>query len=85
MKFVNFIQRAWRPFSGLACAIALLWLFFVAPLANFIAAIFHSAAVIPNPPGDVLTLLFGCLTGLGVMRTTEKVKSKDTQPEPPKV
>lgn len=79
MTMVTKMQKLWRPLAGMFCALALGWIFILAPLLNWIAALLKIAAVIPEPNGETVALLITCLGGLGILRTTEKIKTNNTQ------
>ena len=79
MSVVVKMQKLWRPLAGLFCALALGWIFLLAPLLNWIAAALKVTASVPEPSGQTISLLVLCLGGLGILRTTEKIKTNNTQ------
>lgn len=64
----------WRPFIGWVCGSAFAYHFIIQPLLAFLfAASGHSVILPAFEMGELTTVLIGIL-GLGVFRTTEKIK-----------
>jgi hypothetical protein len=64
----------WRPFIGWICGAAMAFKYIGGPLLMMIGQAFGLHITLPNiDSGDLMPILLGML-GLGVMRTTEKVK-----------
>jgi len=64
----------WRPFIGWVCGIACAWNWVGISVAKVIAAFFQYPIVLtPADLSEMLPVLMGML-GLGVLRTTEKIK-----------
>ncbi len=64
----------WRPACGWVAVLGMAGNFLVIPVANFILALVESAVTVPVLDlSQMMPVLMGML-GLGVMRTTEKVK-----------
>jgi hypothetical protein len=70
----NLFVSGWRPAIGWVCAIAIAYNFLIIPFAGFILKLASSSVTMPAlDMGELWTLVTGML-GLGVMRTTEKLK-----------
>jgi hypothetical protein len=64
----------WRPFIGWICGAAMAFKYIGGPLLMMIGQVFGLHITLSNiDSGDLMPILLGML-GLGVMRTTEKVK-----------
>jgi hypothetical protein len=67
----------WRPMVGWVCGTAFAVQFVFGPLGTWIAALIGHPVVFPTMDfGTILPILLGML-GLGVMRTSEKIKGVD--------
>lgn len=65
----------WRPFIGWVCGFAILYSYFVSPLASWsFAALGWNVPELPALDDHLWEVLTGML-GLGAMRTVEKVKN----------
>jgi Holin of 3TMs, for gene-transfer release len=71
----NFMQRGWRPFIGWVGGFALAYQFIGQPLMAWVA-INHGWQAPPALASDMLFSLVTQLLGLGVLRTTEKLKGQ---------
>tara|TARA_A200000159_G_scaffold133874_1_gene132155 strand:- start:1247 stop:1645 length:399 start_codon:yes stop_codon:yes gene_type:complete len=64
----------WRPAVGWVAVLGMASNFLVIPVANFVLALANSTIIVPILDlSEMMPVLLGML-GLGVMRTTEKVK-----------
>jgi len=64
----------WRPFIGWTCGVACAWNWIGISVAKVIAAFFQYPILLtPADLSEMLPVLMGML-GLGVLRTTEKIK-----------
>jgi len=64
----------WRPFIGWTCGVACAWNWVGISVAKVIAAFFQYPILLtPADLSEMLPVLMGML-GLGVLRTTEKIK-----------
>ena len=71
----NFMQRGWRPFIGWVGGVALAYQFVLLPLLAWVA-VNHGWQAPPALASDMLFTLVTQLLGLGVLRTTEKLKGQ---------
>jgi len=70
----SFFQKGWRPYIGWVCGTGLAYQYLAHPFLVWVC-LYKGIATPPELNMETLmTLLFGML-GLGVMRTTEKIKS----------
>lgn len=75
---VNWFVAGWRPAVGWICGLALAYVAIIEPLARFTAQVgFHYAGAFPAIDTNLtMQVLLGML-GLGVMRSTEKIKGAE--------
>jgi len=69
----NVFVSGWRPFIGWVCGIGLVYEFFIHPLWVWISINFK---LLPPPNIDtaLLSTILIALLGMGILRTTEKIK-----------
>ncbi len=73
----------WRPFIGWVCGVALACYYipmFIVGMGLWIWACIHAGALVPRPElgiADILGLV-GCLLGVSIPRTIEKIKGVET-------
>lgn len=72
----NTFVAGWRPFIGWIGGMALANHFIIAPYFDWVAALFHSTAAVPDPQIMDLLALIGGMLGFGSMRTIEKLAGK---------
>jgi hypothetical protein len=73
-KNPNIFVAGWRPMIGWACASAFVFMYVVAPIINWLGAIFGFTLPVPQFQTDeLMSLTFGML-GIAGFRTFEKFK-----------
>lgn len=70
----DFFRGGWRPFIGWVCGFGFLAQVVFAPVVVGISSIIGKPIVFPPLDVSVLLTMLGAATGMGVMRTTEKLK-----------
>lgn len=69
------MQRNWRPFIGWVCGVGLSYELMIRPILSWTVLFYdRNFPAMPSLDGDILMTLTASLLGLGVMRTTEKLK-----------
>ncbi len=73
----DLFRGGWRPATGWACVVGLVYQFFLQPLLPWFVALL-GGNVPPLPPidNDTLFVLLTGMLGLGGLRTVERVKGK---------
>lgn len=64
----------WRPMCGWACSLAVIWLFFGAPVMGAVTAAFGLAVPVPQIPEHLMFELLFALLGLAGLRSFDKLK-----------
>lgn len=72
MKFIEFCQKGWRPFTGFACAIGILYII-------VLQWILMAWLKIPEVSAAALSIFTLTFSALVAARTTEKIKLKNGQ------
>lgn len=72
----SLLKSGWRPAIGWICGAACAWNWVGLSIANFVCSLAHVSVVLePASINEMLPILVSML-GLGVYRTTEKLKGK---------
>ena len=66
----------WRPFVGWTCGAAMAFKYLGGPLLAMLAALAGHPLTLPAIDAAELTPILLSMLGLGIMRTTEKIKDK---------
>ena len=64
----------WRPLCGWACSLAVVWLFFGAPVMTAVVSAFGLSVPVPSVPEDLMFELLFALLGLAGLRSFDKLK-----------
>ena len=64
----------WRPMCGWACSLAVVWLFFGAPVMAALTAAFGLDIPVPQAPEHLMFELLFALLGLAGLRSFDKLK-----------
>lgn len=71
----SIFKSGWRPMTGWACALALIYQFLARPLFPWIARLFQlEVPDLPDLDTTTLTTLLFALLGLGSLRSVEKIR-----------
>lgn len=70
----DMFRGGWRPFIGWVCGFGFLAQVVFAPVVVGVSSIIGKPIVFPPLDVSVLLTMLGAATGMGVMRTTEKLK-----------